>query len=210
MKNMQENLSEDIKKLICKLSDIKFCSVVCNQNNEIEEIHVLSGVNRNVKQLVRDIQSAISAKFGINIDYKIISIAQINEIDLKEVRLRLNSVSAKNIDNSIEATVTLEYEDKLFEGKAKRVKSRNNKIKAIAEATLIAVESYLGIEQAFFLEDIRVVEISSGELCTAVVGYSFGGKEELLSGCSLVIDDENESACKSVLSAVNRKISIIG
>jgi hypothetical protein len=205
-----ENLSEEIKDLVCKLTDIKFCSIVCNEKNEIEEIHILSGIKRNVKQLVRDIQSAINARFNINVDYKKISIAQINESDLKDIRLKLHSVSDKNIDNSVEATVILEYEDKLFEGKVSRVKTRNNKFKAIAEATLLAVESYLGIGQVFYIEDIRVVAISSGELCTCVVGYAFSGKEELLSGCSLLSADENEAAAKAVLSAVNRKVSIIG
>lgn len=210
MELRKDSLSEEIKKLVCKLSDIRHCSAVCNQNDEILEIHVLAGTNRNVKQLVRDIQSAISAKFDINVDYKKISIAQINENDLKEVRLRLNSVSDRNVDNCVEATVVLEYEDKLFEGKVSRVKSRNNKFKAIAEATIMAVESYLGIGQAFYIEDIRILAISSGEICTCVVGYANLGKEELLSGCSLLSADENEAAAKAVLSAVNRKVSIIG
>lgn len=210
MANKKDNLPEDIKKLICKIADVKYCSIVCSENDQIEEIHVLAGVKRNVKQLVRDIQSAISAKFGINIDYKIISIAQINENDLKEIRLKLNGVSVKNVENATEATVILAYEDKLYEGKISRVKSRNNKFKAIAEATLGAIEGYLGMGQAFYLEDIRMVAISSGELCTCVIGYTFSGKEELLSGCSLVNADENEAAAKAVLSAVNRKVSIIG
>lgn len=205
----KDSLTEDIKKLICKLADVKYCSIVCDQDDEIQEIHVLTGMKRNVKQLVRDVQSAINAKFGINIDYKIISIAQINENDLKEIRLRLNGVSVKNINNSIEASVILSYEDRVFEGKSIRIKSRNNKIKAIAEATLLAIENYLGIGQALFLEDIRVVGISNGEICTCVVGYTFFGKEELLSGCSLVNTDENEAAAKAALSAVNRKINII-
>lgn len=210
MNSIKNSLSEEIKQLVCKLPDIKYCTVVCNEKNEVEEIHVLSGMNRNVKQLVRDIQSAISAKLGITIDYKIISIAQIDENDVKEVRLKLDGVSVKNIDNSIEVTVVLSYDGRIFEGKIKRVKSRSNKFKAIAEATIIAVESYLGIGQSFYLEDIRIVSISSGELLTCVIGFAMDDKEELMSGCSLVNSEENEAVAKAVLAAVNRKISIIG
>lgn len=207
LENIKENLSEEIKTLICKLPDINHCSVVCNQNNEVEEIHIIAGVNRNVKQLVRDIQSSINAKFGINIDYKVISIAQINENDFKETRLKLDGISVKNVENAIEAIVTLKNEDKLFEGKSRRVKSRNNKFKAIAEATILALEGFLDIGQAFYLEDIRVVSIASREVSTCVIGFAFAGKEDLLSGCSIINADENESAVKAVLSAVNRKIS---
>lgn len=210
MKNVKDKLSEEIKQLVCMLPDIKYCAAVCNESNEVEEIHVLAGMSRNVKQLVRDIQSAISAKLGVTIDYKIISIAQIDENDVKEVRLKLDGVSTKNIDNTIEATVALSYDDKLFEGKVRRVKSRNNKFKAIAEATIMAVESYLGIGQAFYLEDIRVVPISSGELLTCVIGFALDDKEELMSGCSLIDSEENEAVSKAVLAAVNRKVSVIG
>ena len=209
MENANDNLSQEIKTLICKLPDIRHCSVVCSSRDEVEEIHVLAGINRNIKQLVRDIQSAINAKFGINIDYKVISIAQINENDFKEIRLQLYGISVKNIERSIEAIVTLTYEDKLYEGKITRVKSKNNKCKAIAEATLLALENYLKIGQTFYVEDAKSIAISSGELCICVIGYIFDGKEELLSGCSLINTDENEAVVKAVLSAVNRKISTI-
>lgn len=207
MGKLNTDMSEEIKELINKLMDIKHCSVVCNQNNVIEEIHVLAGTNRNVKQLVRDIQSAINAKFGISIDYKIISIAQINEEDFRETRLKLGDISIKNIDNTIEASVTLAYDEESFIGIGKRVKSKTNKIKAVAEATIAALEAYLGIGQVFYLEDILAVTIANRELITCIIGFSLDGKEELLSGCSILCSDENEAAVKAVLSAVNRKIS---
>jgi hypothetical protein len=210
LESSKDSLSQEIKTLICKLPDIRHCSVVCNsKDEEVEEIHVLAGMNRNMKQLVRDIQSAINAKLGINIDYKVISIAQINESDFKEIRLQLYGISVKSIERSIEAIVTLTYEDKLYEGKVTRVKSRNNKCKAIAEATLLALENYLKIGQTFYVEDAKSIAISSGDLCICVIGYILDGKEELLSGCSLINTDENEAVVKAVLSAVNRKISTI-
>lgn len=207
MENIKDNIAEEIKKLICKLPDIRHCSVVCSPENEVEEIHILAGVNRNIKQMVRDIQSAISAKFGINIDYKVISIAQINENEFKETRLKLDGIYVKNIENTIEAIVTLKYDDKLYEGKSRRVKSRSNKFKAIAEATLLALEGYLDIGQAFYLEDIQAVSLANREVSTCVIGFAYGSKEELLAGCSIINADENEAVVKSVLSAVNRKIS---
>ena len=209
MGNIKNSLSEEIRELICKLADVKHCSVVCNENDEVKEIHILAGATRNIKQLVRDVQSAISAKFGISIDYKIISIAQINENEFRDTRLKLDTISVKNIDNIIEAVVTLASEDKVFEGISKRVKSKSNKLKAIAEAALNALESYLEIGQVFYLEDLQTFLIAGKELNACVIGFSFAGKEELLAGCSIVSADENESVVKAVLSAVNRKISAI-
>lgn len=209
MENIDQNMSEEIKGLICKLSEIKSCNVVCGKNNKIEEIHVLAYLNRNIKHLVRDIQSAINASFGINIDYKVISIAQINEYDFKDVRLQIKGVSVRNIENVFEASVTLNYGHKLYEGKATIVKSKFNKLKAISEATLLALENFIDKGKLFYLEDIRTVAITNGELCTCVIGYTYKDKEELLSGCCLVNAEEDKAVVKAVLSAVNRRLNTI-
>ncbi len=209
MKNIKDNISEEIKELICKLPEIRNCSILCSKDNRVEEIHVLAGLNRNIKNLVRDIQSAINAAFGINIDYKVISIAQINENDLKDIRLQINEVTVKNNENAFEAIVTLTYDYKLYEGKTTIVKSKNNRFKAIAEATLMALEKYIDKGRIFYLEDIKMVAITNGELCVCVIGYTFKDKEELLSGCCLINVEEDEAVVKAILSAVNRRMSII-
>jgi len=209
LENIKDNISEDIKELICKLPEIKNCSILCSKDNRVEEIHVLAGLNRSIKNLVRDIQSAINAAFGINIDYKVISIAQINENDLKDIRLQLNEVTVKSNENAFEAIVTITYDYKLYEGKTTKVKSKNNRFKAIAEATLLALEKYIDKGRIFYLEDIKMVAITNGELCVCVIGYTFKDKEELLSGCCLINVEEDEAVVKAILSAVNRRMSII-
>lgn len=209
MNNMKPNLQNDIKVLICKLPDIMNCSVVCDEADNIEEIHILAAVGKNIKQMVRDIQSAINAKFNISVDYKKISIAQINESEYKEARVRIESIAVKNVDNMIEAVVVLTYEDKLYEGKSKKVKSKSNRAKAIAEATLSALEAYMGISSILYLEGMETIKVSGKEVYICLVGFSQDNVEESLSGCSIVSLDENESAVKAVLSAVNRKINTV-
>lgn len=209
LNNNKLNLQNDIKELICKIPDIMNCSVVCDDSGNIEEIHVLAAVGKNIKQLVRDIQSAINAKFNISIDYKKVSIAQINESDYKEARVRIESIAVKNVDNLIEAVVLLSYEGNIYEGISRKVKSKSNRAKAVAEATLAALESYMGIEGILYLEGIENIKISGKEVYVCLVGFSQDNVEESLSGCSIISLDENESAVKAVLSAVNRKINTV-
>jgi hypothetical protein len=166
-------------------------------------------LGKNIKQIVRDIQSAINAKFNISIDYKKVSIAQINESDYKEARVRIESIAVKNVDNLVEANVLLSYEGNIFEGKSRKVKSKSNRAKAVAEATLAALEAYMGIEGMLYLEDIENIRISGKEVYVCLVGFSQDNIEESLSGCSIISLDENESAVKAVLSAVNRKINTV-
>lgn len=201
---------EDIKSLICKLPDIINCSVVFSEDNDIEEIHVLAAVGRNIKQMVRDIQSAINAKFNIGVDYKKISIAQINEAEFKETRVKIESIAVKNIENMIEAVVVLSYDDKTFEGKSTKVKSKANRPKAVAEATLAALESYMGVKGVLYIEGLESFKIAGKEVYVTVIGYSCDNVEESLVGSSMINLDENESAVKAVLAAVNRKLNTIG
>ena len=128
-------LEEEIKSLVCRIPDVLSCKVILGDKNEVEDIHVLCSTGRNIKQLVRDIQSAVSARFNMEIDYKVISVAQIEENEYKDNRLKIDSISMMNMDNSLKATVVLENEEKTFEGVSIKVKSTTNKYKAVAEAT---------------------------------------------------------------------------
>ncbi|MGI6585232.1 MAG: hypothetical protein GX301_03340 [Gracilibacteraceae bacterium] len=209
MNNINPCLQKDIQYLICKLPDIINCSIICDKEGMIEEIHVLAAAGRNIKQMVRDIQSAICAKFNINVDYKKISVAQINEAEFKETRARIESISVKNLDNMVEAIVSLSYDDKIYEGKCCKVKSRSNRAKAVAEATLAALEACMGKSGVLYLEGLENFKVSGKEVYVSLVGYSQDNIEEYFSGSSIISLDENESAVKAVLAAVNRKVNAV-
>ncbi|HPL99266.1 MAG TPA: hypothetical protein PLS45_05170 [Bacillota bacterium] len=209
MSNNKAILHKDIQSLICKLPDIISCSVICDKEGTIEEIHVLAAVGRNIKQMVRDIQSAINAKFNISVDYKKISIAQINEAEFKETRVRIEGIQVKNVNNAIEAEVALSYDDKVYQGRSSKVKSRSNRAKAVAEATLAALEACIGISGVLYLEGLENFKVSDKEVFVSLVGFSKDNIDEYYSGSSIISLDENESAVKAVLAAVNRKVNTV-
>ena len=45
----------------------------------VREIHVLAGMGRKPKQVARDVQSLVVARFGRNIDHRVISVVQTND-----------------------------------------------------------------------------------------------------------------------------------
>jgi hypothetical protein len=209
LSNSKTILQNDIQSLICKLPDIINCSVICDKEGTIEEIHVLASIGRNIKQMVRDIQSAISAKFNISVDYKKVSIAQINEAEFKETRVRIEGIQVKNVDNAIEAEVTLSYDDKVYKGRSSKVKSKSNRVKAVAEATLSALEACIGISGVLYLEGLESLKVSNKEVYVSLVGFSRDNVDEYYCGSSIISLDENESAVKAVLAAVNRKVNTV-
>ena len=67
----------DIEALLVCLPGIQKARVVVNDWGAIEEIHILTGLGRNPKQIVRDVQSALKAQWDITVDRRKVSVAQI-------------------------------------------------------------------------------------------------------------------------------------
>lgn len=202
-------LEEEIKSLICKIPGVLSCKVTMGANSKIEEIHVLCSTGKNIKQLVRDVQSAVNAKFDTDLDYKVISVAQIDIDDFKESRLKIGGITIINVDNSIKAVVDLENEGKTYEGSSIKVKSLTNKYRAIAEATIAAVEEFINAKDVFYLEGVEKAKIAGKEAFLSLIGCTYKNNDSLFMGCCLLKNDENEAVVKSVLDALNRKIGTI-
>ena len=56
------------------------------------------------------------------------------------------------------------------------------------------------------MEGLESLKVSGKEVYVSLVGYSQDNIEEYFSGSSIISLDENESAVKAVLAAVNRKV----
>jgi hypothetical protein len=69
--------ANEIERLLCSLAGVVSARVVANPMGRIDEIHVLSSPMLNPKQVVRNVESALSAGLGIVIDRRIVSVAQI-------------------------------------------------------------------------------------------------------------------------------------
>ena len=73
----QEVTVEEMETLICQLPTVMKCAVSVNDWGSVEEIHVLTNLERTPKQIVRDVESALVARFNLKVDHKRISVAQI-------------------------------------------------------------------------------------------------------------------------------------
>ena len=117
-------LQTELDKLISRLSGVLAARTVVNDQNEIVEIHILSDMSKSPKQLVRDVQSAAMSVYGLDIDYKLISVAQVNSNMVvpaanQESRLQIRRITVSLDSFSVETTVTLELGDKQFEGSSR-------------------------------------------------------------------------------------------
>jgi hypothetical protein len=65
-----------IEATLRELKGVCGARVVADEKGLIQEIHLLVENERNPKQVVRDVESALMAHFGISVDHRKISVAQ--------------------------------------------------------------------------------------------------------------------------------------
>ena len=68
---------EDAERLLGSLAGIVSAHVVADATGDIVEIHILAAGDLHPKQVVRNVESALSAGLGLQIDRRVVSVAQI-------------------------------------------------------------------------------------------------------------------------------------
>lgn len=67
----------DAEALLASLAGVLSAHVVTRPDGKIVEIHILSAAELHPKQMVRNVESALSAGLGLEIDRRIVSVAQV-------------------------------------------------------------------------------------------------------------------------------------
>lgn len=181
-------------------------------DNEMQEMHILSDTTRNAKQISRDIQSVFLAHFGFQIPHQIISIARVEmgetNFDLTEPNRLLFDSLELHTGLTAECTVTLMKDQDPFSGTVSDANVPSLRPRLIASATLKAVREALNSKTLFSLLDVQTTIIASKKAYCVMLTHSTQRGEELLVGCALVRDSEDETVIRATLDALNRKTSL--
>jgi hypothetical protein len=207
----------EIEQALCQVAEIKAARVVTSPEGVIQEIHVLALPSKQPKQLVRDIESTLMASFGIPVDHKKISIAQLGQDVMPKneqpqhitSRPRIISINSQVTGVNASVTVDLELGGEAYAGKADGAASTTQRLRLVAEATMKAVEQYVEGTYSFALEDVSLVQLGrerSAVCCVAVVS-PLG--EETFVGSALVRQNEKDSIVKATLDAINRRMGFL-
>jgi hypothetical protein len=208
--------AEQIEDVVRQLKDVVSVRAVLNALGRVEELHVLVNPRRAPKQVARDIESGLIAHLGVEIDYKKISIAQIQSRSQlgggspERARLRFCDVSLTMSGARAEACVHLKKDDAIYTGTASGHASSHNQLRLIATAALRAVENTGGEDGAMVIEDLNAQTPLAGRTVVTVLVSAFGSAkgEELLTGCALVRQDLWKAVVNATLDAVNRRITL--
>ena len=202
--NLQQTDLPEVQKLIEKIDGVLAAKPVVNEQGDLVEIHVLADRSRPPKQMSRDIQSAVSAATGEQIEHKIISIAQIGEETAKPSgRLKIESIEVSSGSGGFNACVTLSSGSKTCTGKASGISGRMNRCHAVAAACINAIHDFIS-ENMFYVSDVMKVRIANSDEINVAVCCLENGTERVLTGTALIKDDEYQAVARATLNAVNR------
>jgi hypothetical protein len=214
---------EDLEDALGQVGEIKAARVVTSQSGAIEEIHVLALPTKTAKQLVRDIESTLMASFGINVDHKKISVAQLGRAVADEavkptadepvgdvmMRPKIVSINASVTGLSAGSTVTLEIGGVQYVGSAEGPASQSGRLRMLALAALDALEQWSGEMVNFALEDVAIVQLGHEKVAVACIVLVTNFGEQTFTGSSLVRQNEKDAIVRATLDALNRRIGFL-
>lgn len=196
------------QELICRLEGVQAAQVLFAENGMPCEIHVLAGPEKSSKSLVRDIQSALTAQFGVQVDHRIISVAQLSEglAPRGDFRLAHTGLEIKSAGGRVSASVTLARGCDTYTGHGESANTPFARRRCVSEAALAAVNRAAG-ETCFELASVDAVTLAGQGIVVTQV-YSLRDGQRLL-GSAFLNEDPDNAAVHSVLSAVNRRLSVL-
>ncbi|MEA5051639.1 MAG: hypothetical protein VB021_09255 [Oscillospiraceae bacterium] len=200
-----------MKALVCKLPGVLSAELRLDESGALCDIHVLSDTTRAPKQTVRDVQSALAARFGVDVDHRIVSVAQIPAglaaKNAAQRRLRYAGLDASCDETVCRIGVKLTDGAREFNGAAEGGLDRLGRYRAAAQATAAALNDCLGGRASVRLDEVRLAQLPAGAAVVCCVYYGAHDRSDLLIGSCLDRDDGGISAVRAVLDAVNRRLS---
>jgi hypothetical protein len=224
----------EVERLLCSLAGVVSARVVANPLGRLEEIHILASPLLSAKQIVRNVQSALSAGLGIVVDRRIISVAQIRRDALEPLEAELAEYAEEpapaapagaeprrprlvfvgydasgGTGASAGCTVRLRRDRDVVTGSGAGAESAAGRAQAGSRAAFAAMSAALG-EDGVALEGVSVIE-THGKRFVLVAARAVAGRDtQPLTGVAPLGRSPEESAVLASLQAANRWIGFDG
>lgn len=212
-----------VEQLLSGLDGVQSLKIVPDGHGGIDEVHAVGNSDLGAKQIVRNIESALLAEFGLQVDHRKISIAQVKRPDISAAengqsaaepfmepatgtrRLILSTLEIeRKAGKKIVCRVELEGDDTSFEGSAEGADFSRSRLEVVGHAVLEALNNATMDDIVLRLEGVSRLEASGRDVVVAVIQGQEGRRSVTLPGISLIVDSPEESAVLACLQATNR------
>lgn len=198
----------ELEESVSRLDTVDAVRIVTS-GDTVTEVHIVAAPSKPAKQVVRDIQSLAMARYGLNIDRRVISVVQLADSTLAQatrerpilVRLVERPDGTRN-----EITVTLRWRGAEYTGSSTGPAAATARYRLIGEATLSALDNTFANAAPLALDSIGPAAVGMRSVMIAIVVATTQKGDELAVGSSLSNNDEGEAAVRAVLDALNRRL----
>jgi hypothetical protein len=216
----------EVEQELSRIPDVRGVRIVTDQFERPVEVHVLSSTTKHPKQVVRDIQSVAKVKFDMELDHRVISVVQLDNEQLPEVRNgaavveaaptieddRITVARVGTARNGLRCTATVGLtragEEEIGESEG-TVASGNIRL-LVAKATLDALCRLDARAERLDVEAVGVQSLASRAFATASLVLLNPPYEEVLLGSAPVrAAGEEDAVARAVLDATNRRLAFV-
>lgn len=199
----------EIERAITAIPGMLGARLVPGFDRQVDELHVLTSVDKAAKQAVRDVQTVLMARYGVPTDHRVISVVALDEQTsvASTARVIIERVGLTQAGLGVTAEVVLLDGDERFVGTADASASAKGRNRAVAAATLAAASDLIGEDCRVDLDGIEIADVVGQRVAVAVLQVRASRDELTLAGSALVRDADADAIARSVLDALNRTIS---
>lgn len=216
---IENALIGEIHELLRRLSGVIAARAKTKEDESgstIAQIHILADTSREVSDIENEVQSALFAVYGIDLEKGAIVVTQIAGSPIKRKtpeppdtsnsrRARYKGLDIDEGTEAYHACVRLEFEGVDYSGEADAPKEENGQLRAIAEATLNSVSSLLGEKNIYMLVATQKVKIAGVMLVVSMV-QCLKDDGRIFTGTAKCGAQELQGAVRATLNAINRNI----
>jgi hypothetical protein len=214
-----EEAAAELRELedeLCRLAGVLAVRVVGDRVGRPVEIHVLSDHSKPAKQTVRDVRAVAQTVFGMELDHRIVSVAQLNTneqdapvgIDLapQESRVRVGSIQVEDVGLRAQVRVILITGDHEHVGFAEGSVASIARPQLVASAALDALRQMEPAAEAVHIATAEISRTGRNRVAVVTVVYVDPPTELVVSGSAVVRRDRDDAVARALLDATNRRL----
>jgi hypothetical protein len=219
VRNMPDQmLLQRAERLLGELTGVVSARIVADTTGRIEEVHVLTTNSVSPKQTVRNVESALLAQLGIEIDHRKVSVAQTESKEGSSAKIigigQLAGVRRylfegyefeRKMPQQIICRVRLKL-DKEYVGTAEGTDIERGRLNAAAQAVLNALEQAEERHVSFALDGIKIIDVFDLPVAVAAIYGLSGRTRTYLAGAAPVNEAPEHAVILATLKATNRWI----
>lgn len=196
----------ELERELATLPEVQAARIVATPSGRVTEIHLITDDSKPPKGIVRDVETVAQARFGLEIDRRIVSVVQFPtaSVAMPVRRLALASLLLTTEGTQLRCRVRVEADEEIALGESAGPATSSARLRLVAQATASALTT-LSKGTAIDVADVRLIDMGTERVALVlVIALGPDGEELTISGSAPVRTDDANAVALAVIDAVGR------